>query len=133
MSWRQLFSTLDLIPSTFLLPVPNSRNSILNWVFKIISFDFFFSWSFNNYFLHAFAMKKFLEQWSLGITWCSNCCNCFIVTITFVCYIQVKNQMWHDIFSRLQSFLLADALPLLIFFSRECYWLVYTSRSASSN
>ena len=31
------------------------------------------------YFFHAFAIKEFLKQWNLGLKWCHNCCNCFII------------------------------------------------------
>ena len=74
------------------------------WVFKINHLFWRFLWSFNNYFVHAFAMKKSLKQWNLGVKRCSNCCNCFIIFLTFVCCIQVKNQMWRVYFHTLSLF-----------------------------
>ena len=52
-------------------------------------------------------MKKPLKQWSLAIKSCSDCCNCFIIFMALVCNIEGKCQMQRDIFSNLQSFLLA--------------------------
>ena len=86
------------------------------WVFKINHLFWSFLWSFNNYFVHAFAMKKSLKQWNLGIKRCSNCCNCFIIFLTFVCCIQVKNQMWRVYFHTLSLF------PLQM---RYHYWFAF--------
>ena len=47
----------------------------------------------------------------------SDCCNCFIVFVISICYVQGKYQLWRGIFSRVQSFLLANALPSSIRFS----------------
>ena len=64
-------------------------NSIVAW--KTI-------WSFKNYFLHTFVMKKPLKQWKLGLIWSSKCCNV------------------HNIY----LFLLINVLPL--FFFPHCFW-----------
>ena len=41
------------------------------------------------------------------------------------CYVQVKCRMPRDICLRLQFFLLANMLPLLICFPRECQQSIY--------
>ena len=35
-----------------------------------------------------FAMKNPLKSWNLAIKWCSSCFNCFIISMTPVCYFQ---------------------------------------------
>ena len=70
--------------------------SVLNWN-SIISLKIF--WSFKNNFSHAFALKKTFRWWNLGIKWCSNCCNCFIIFMTPVWFIQVNYQMRQNILS----------------------------------
>ena len=96
------------LPTGIISTVPGNRNSI---------FSLKFFWSFKNYFLHAFAMQKPLKSWTWGTKRCSSCYNCFIIFTTPVFCIQIKHQMQHDIFSCLQSFLLANVSPLSISFS----------------
>ena len=47
---------------------------------------------FKNYFFHAFGVKKPWKKWHLEVKSCSNYCNCFLIFMTLVWYVQSKIQ-----------------------------------------
>ena len=63
-----------IIPNTFLLLVPGSRNAVLNWVLKL------------NYFLEIFNEKAIKIM--TGLESCNKCCNWFIIFMATPCFIQ---------------------------------------------
>lgn len=56
----------------------------------------------------------------------SNCCKCFIIFLTTVCYIPVKYKIWCNTFYMFAVFLTRFCATFINLFSRECWWSIYT-------
>ena len=104
MFWQKTIPILEIIRSIFWLPIPGSRNSILNWVLKL------------NHLLRSQSSLQALKPFFLGISnemifkiiKFRNKMACFITYM--IPYIEGKFRMWRDAFSHLLSFCLVIAL-----------------------